>query len=513
MRVLAAIALCVIGSSSARGADAPAFTLQTFRPAVDGKGFVVTNASETLAHLDGSVGFVAAYAYRSLSLEAGGARLDVDHLLTMQLQGALGLLGGARWHRRMRGVSLQLGLSLPVHVLAGARAGAETPRADGDRPFSAQSVGDLGLQLKARLLNTSRHPVGLAVLVGVDLPTGDSARLLGEGQTTLRPVVILDKELGAQRRLRLALNVGAIVRPSRHTFVDTAGTGLARSLGTQVTYAIAAAYAVVPHRLDLVAEVFGAHDLSGARGGSPLEALLAAKVYLAESSYFEIGAGAGLLPPRIVSGDGPAGGRGGMTGEPLARVFIGFTFEPRVGDRDRDGWKDDVDLCPDQPANNYGPHDGCPHEPPPPPSPPAPPPSPPTPSRVIRTGHTVTTFEKVFFKTASAEILPRSFPLLDDLVTLLETNPDVLLLEIAGHADERGDDDYNLRLTEARSNSVRRYLIDHGIDPARLTAHGYGEREPTSDPRDPSAQARCLEHSERCWERNRRVEFRILIPE
>jgi outer membrane protein OmpA-like peptidoglycan-associated protein len=126
---------------------------------------------------------------------------------------------------------------------------------------------------------------------------------------------------------------------------------------------------------------------------------------------------------------------------------------------------------------------------------------------VIRTHEGFKTFEKVYFKTASAEILPRSYPLLNDVVSLLQSSTDIRLLEIAGHADERGDDDYNLRLTEARAQSVRKYLVDHGVDADRLTAHGYGERQPSRDER---TLRPCTAHTERCWDKNRRVEFRIL---
>jgi len=66
-------------------------------------------------------------------------------------------------------------------------------------------------------------------------------------------------------------------------------------------------------------------------------------------------------------------------------------------------------------------------------------------------------------------------------------------------ADERGDDDHNLKLTEDRAQSVRKYLVDHGVEAARLQAHGYGETKPV-----------CAAHDEDCWSKNRRVEFVIL---
>jgi outer membrane protein OmpA-like peptidoglycan-associated protein len=73
------------------------------------------------------------------------------------------------------------------------------------------------------------------------------------------------------------------------------------------------------------------------------------------------------------------------------------------------------------------------------------------------------------------------------------------LLEIQGHADERGDDDYNLNLTDARAHSVQRALEERGVEPGRLRARGYGETKPI-----------CNQHNEDCWSQNRRVEFIIM---
>jgi large repetitive protein len=435
----------------------------------------------------------------------------------------------------MHGIGLQLGVTLPVHVMYGDR----TPSYQGMGPnenrtlsFSGQGIGDIGLNLKVRFLDDSTRRPGLALLLTVQFPSGNSEQFLGEGQTTLRPELIVDKTLGRAQRGRIALNVGVLVRPSTHTFTDrgttfgptgalvcapltsagVCGTQLSRSLGSQLSYSLGASYAVVPHRVDLIGEIFGAYDVTRSKGGTPVEALAAAKVYLADRSYFEIGASASLLPPNIVDG------HGNMTGAPLARVFLGFVFEPAIGDRDHDGFKDDVDPCPDEPetVNGYQDDDGCPDEVPPPPAPapqpepepePEPAPEPEPTTRVVRVHGQLKTFEKVYFKTASAEILPRSFPLLNDIVTLLQGSSDIRLLEIAGHADERGNDDYNLRLTEARAQSVRKYLVDHGIVADRLIAHGYGEQQPA---RDEQTLRPCTAHTERCWDMNRRVEFRIL---
>jgi outer membrane protein OmpA-like peptidoglycan-associated protein len=73
------------------------------------------------------------------------------------------------------------------------------------------------------------------------------------------------------------------------------------------------------------------------------------------------------------------------------------------------------------------------------------------------------------------------------------------LIEIQGHTDERGDDNYNLDLSDRRSKSVRQYMIDKGVDEKRMTAQGYGETQPLD-----------RRHNEAAWAKNRRVAFLIL---
>jgi outer membrane protein OmpA-like peptidoglycan-associated protein len=60
------------------------------------------------------------------------------------------------------------------------------------------------------------------------------------------------------------------------------------------------------------------------------------------------------------------------------------------------------------------------------------------------------------------------------VVDFLKQNQTVEV-EIAGHTDSKGSDDYNINLSQGRSQSVVDYLISQGIDSYRLTAKGYGE--------------------------------------
>jgi len=110
----------------------------------------------------------------------------------------------------------------------------------------------------------------------------------------------------------------------------------------------------------------------------------------------------------------------------------------------------------------------------------------------------VITLRGIYFDTGKATIRPESYPVLDDAVRVLQANAKVVV-EIAGHTDSVGSDSYNMRLSDARANSVRTYLISRGIPPNRLIARGYGETMPVAS--NATRDGRQM---------NRRIEFRVL---
>jgi outer membrane protein OmpA-like peptidoglycan-associated protein len=73
-----------------------------------------------------------------------------------------------------------------------------------------------------------------------------------------------------------------------------------------------------------------------------------------------------------------------------------------------------------------------------------------------------------------------------------------LFVEISGHTDTDGKDDYNLKLSENRAKSVVDYLISKGVDPKRLSYKGYGETRPIAPNNTAEGKSK-----------NRRIEFRI----
>lgn len=106
--------------------------------------------------------------------------------------------------------------------------------------------------------------------------------------------------------------------------------------------------------------------------------------------------------------------------------------------------------------------------------------------------------KNIFFDYAKATLRSASHAELDRLYDLLAKYPSTRI-EIGGHTDSHGDDNYNQKLSQDRAQSVVSYLISKGIDKSRLEAKGYGEKEPidTNDTDDGR-------------QNNRRVEFKVL---
>lgn len=86
----------------------------------------------------------------------------------------------------------------------------------------------------------------------------------------------------------------------------------------------------------------------------------------------------------------------------------------------------------------------------------------------------------VHFDFNKATLRPDSDPVLQKVLVLINARPD-LMLEVQGHTDNVGDDDYNLKLSEARAKSVVDWLRAKGVAANRLSAHGYGMRVPIAD--------------------------------
>jgi outer membrane protein OmpA-like peptidoglycan-associated protein len=110
--------------------------------------------------------------------------------------------------------------------------------------------------------------------------------------------------------------------------------------------------------------------------------------------------------------------------------------------------------------------------------------------------------ENIYYDFDKWDIREDAMPTLDELSKLLKLNPQITI-ELGSHTDCRGNDQYNLELSQKRAQSAVDYMIAQGIDPIRLSARGYGETKP-------SAQCICEECTEEEHQQNRRTTFRIL---
>jgi outer membrane protein OmpA-like peptidoglycan-associated protein len=610
------------GTAIAQTAAGPV-QLDTFRPAMDTRGFFTVNGSQTLGDLDFAFGLGALdWGHHLLSFgntsngsffgskcnNAGMPCYSVDDVLTATLIGAIGVHVGP--------ADLEFGVSVPIVIMSGDRGPDMLDPTDGSTDkytLSGQGVGDIALHFKTHFVKISKPPhLGVGVMGTLYLPTATQDEWIGSHTTGGEVIGIVDKEFGREGRFKVGIN-GGIRFNSSETFTDSGVAngpmmptgGTITTGGNEIPFGLGLSYAIAIQKFDVVGEVYGAKPLGNYVDYQPLEAIAGVKLYLARNSFLALGGGTGLDH--------------GQGANPDLRGFISIVFEPNIGDRDGDGIKDDVDKCPDDPEDfdgfedadgcpdpdndkdgipdvddkcpnvpedkdGYQDADGCPEGnkndrdgdgipddvdkcPDDPedfdgfqdadgcPDPdndqdgipdvddlcPNDPedkdgfedadgcPDPdndkdrildkddkcpnepetyngfedadgcPDRGRVVVTDTSIEILDMVYFEYDKAIIKKESYPILDAVAATLNGNPAIQLVEVQGHTDERGDDAYNLDLSDRRAHSVRDYLIGKGVDEKRLTAQGYGETQPLD-----------RGHNEAAWAKNRRVAFLIL---
>jgi outer membrane protein OmpA-like peptidoglycan-associated protein len=154
-------------------------------------------------------------------------------------------------------------------------------------------------------------------------------------------------------------------------------------------------------------------------------------------------------------------------------------------DNDNDGIPDDRDACPDdrEVYNHFEDEDGCPDDTP----------------RVVVTEESIEINDVIHFEFAKADIRPESFELMDEIAMVVLDHPELLKIRVEGHTDAVGDDVSNLKLSQARAESVVTYLSQSGVEPTRLDPVGFGEMRPIDSNETDEGRAK-----------NRRVEFIIV---
>jgi OmpA-OmpF porin, OOP family len=522
----AVLTTALLGASGSANAEVPVvdnngdgFDSHLFRPALDSKGFFHTNGTDVLGANDVSFGFIVDYGFGLLRVRDQGQsrKFLLDHSIQGTLQFNYGIKNRAA-----------VGLSLPINLMFGE--GQVKPDGQAVLPnqwttsqVAAQNIGAPAIHGKVKILNVEKG-FGLAAGLQLGAPLTKAPREGGaDPKFFFWPQLIAEKHLGETGWFKIGANAGF----RGHVVSDTQlelEDGKFRD-GNRVTYGLGLA-ARVATPVELAVDTYGTILIADAATKQKFsnEVVGGIKLFIEGNSYLMVGGGTRYTPGFEAA---------------TVRAFIGIIFEPSIGDRDGDGIKDDVDKCIDEPEDFDGveDEDGCP-EPDVtyrvPPTPPEPPPKPKPPEDGDRDGDGIpdsrdkcpdvpenyngiededgcperdvavgdgglVLFKKIKFARDSAEILPESFELVDQIAATIKEHPEFLLMEIAGHADERAPDLYNLNLTQRRSDSVVNALVKRGIDKSRLRAKGYGEYCPEDDG-----------HNEVAWEKNRRVEFKIV---
>lgn len=148
-----------------------------------------------------------------------------------------------------------------------------------------------------------------------------------------------------------------------------------------------------------------------------------------------------------------------------------------VPDRDKDGVNDEEDKCPDLPGTVA--NQGCPEI-----------------KEEIQKRIDVAA-KNIFFATGSWQLLAKSHKSLDDVVKLLNEDPN-LKLDVEGHTDNTGKADKNLTLSDKRAQAVHDYFVKKGISADRLKSTGFGQEQPIADNKTAAGRAK-----------NRRVELKL----
>lgn len=184
---------------------------------------------------------------------------------------------------------------------------------------------------------------------------------------------------------------------------------------------------------------------------------------------------------------------------------------PRI-DRDEDGIPDAADRCPTEPEDKDGfeDDDGCPDPDndqdgvadavdkcPTEPGPASTGGCPVSFKMIAVTAEKIELKQAIFFASNKATILSQSYAVLDEVAEAMRVRSS-MSVRIEGHTDGRGARDSNLRLSQARAEAVRAYLVGKSVDAGRLETKGYGPDHPIDSNKTAAGR-----------DRNRRVDFFI----
>ncbi|MBN2197165.1 MAG: OmpA family protein [Polyangiaceae bacterium] len=519
------LALAVLGTAAPVAAQ-EGFAIDRFSPAERGSDWQANDGLDLRGRLRPAAGLVLDFAHNPLvayGSDGKVARSIIERQFFAHLGGALILANRIRF-----------GVNMPL-LLQSTGDPVVTPQGQFETE-TGFALGDPRLTFDLRLVGLYDSPFTLAGGAEVYVPAGTQDAFASDGTLRVIPRLLAAGNLGV---FAYAGRVGVHVRPAGGEFAGT-------ELGSELGFGAALGVRLIDRSLLVGPELTGSTLLGGGDGATPIEALLGGKYTIARDYRVGIGIGPGLT-------------RG--FGSPDLRVLASFEWFPTVEDardRDGDGIVDGEDRCPARPAGRTpdparpgcpardadgdgivdledacptvagvrttnSATNGCP-PPPPPPSPPppdrdgdgVPDPQDACPDEVGVPQQTPATngcprarletqamqiriLQRIEFEYKSADLTASSTPVLEDVRVILAEHPELAKVEIQGHTDDVGPDDYNVRLSVSRAEAVRLWLVSHGIEGSRLTAVGFGKQRPL-DTND-TYEGRQL---------NRRVEFHIV---
>ena len=461
------------------------FDVQLFRPSGAPQDLVMVSQSRPLERWSAAAGLYLSFALDPLKLirrETGATALSVvGNRFELDAMGAVGLFG---WADLMLAVPIVLYQSSDNLAATGAQGGIQ-----------ATSLSDLRWNLKIAIPGLKRKPeasgFGAALTTGLNMPTGSVDAFTSDDAWTWHAGAVVDYRM--KSGILFALNGGMWFRP------DRVWKGI--RIGNMVPLGAAIEVPVVRSwGIGLLGEVYthiSVDTLPAIPRQVPLNALVGARWYSSSGVTLTIGLGGGCdcsfgapqfsfftsliwVPTKTREYEAierfkqppppdPDPDKDQVIGEKDRCPDKSGPVEnhgcPDI-DKDKDGIVDRLDKCPAE--SGGGDPDGCPE------------------FRVV--DDKIVLREQIYFYTDSDLIKPESMPLLERLTQFLTARAEINHVRVDGHTDVRASSDYNQRLSERRARAVVKFLVDHGVQTARLQARGYGAAQPLAK----------LEHPEQC---------------
>jgi OmpA-OmpF porin, OOP family len=399
------------------------------------------------------------------------------------------------------------------------------------------AAGDLRLDLRGVLARSEDRRRALGAQLNVFFPSG-TLNFGGDGATSALLMLSGEQSVGL---FTFVGNLGFHLRPVNSINDPKSKAGL--FVGNELRYSAGAYLNLRGGKYRIGVSALGQTGMESSdrfgttfftKRNSPLEWHAEGRLRFGKSDRWWAGVGAGTV---ILPGYGAPDFRG------VLHIGVQVPLKPSEGedvdeklalrekwknshstkDTDGDGIIDEFDVCPTEPEDHQGsnPDDGCPDKPEPPkrvvdtdsdgipdaedfcPREPGKRSSEPNrngcPENIQREGGVIRTFKQVQFAFGSAEILPDSFPMLQEIADLLKANPGIKRLAVEGHTDNRGSAALNKTLSQKRAESVMKWLVGKDVVAGRMEAHGYGLEKPLVD-----------NDTDENRQKNRRVEFKIL---